>query len=306
MRPLIIGQSALCLFQTVKPTGANSAFAAGSVSCAGGTAATVAAVMSLLGDMTVLHTPTAPGTGGAFIRDDLRGVGVEVVDAHPRLGAVPTITVSVDSRGTATIASEAPPNLFLDDAPQDRIARLIEKTAPEVLVTDAHTPYLAVPGARACRAAGIPVVVVVDATRPRTDELLALADLAISSQYPGSEETAEEQVDALLAAGARSAVVYRPDDAVYCRYRGRAMFAVKVPPVLRAVDPSFADQVFAGALVHYSQFHQEGSMSTVATIERALSRAQESCFHLGPREWASQERRGAPRRRGKPTLLHAV
>lgn len=309
MKALVIGHSALGLFARTTPIGAHAAHTSASVTCTCGTAATVASVLVLLGDTVALHTPTEPGSGGAFIRGDLRGTGVELIDAHPRLATTPTITVSVDTDGSALVTSGAPSHLFLEDAPEARIDRIIGQVCPDVVVVDAHTPHLAVPAARLCRDRRIPVIAVIDALRPRTDELLPYTDLAVSTLFPGSAETAGEQVTALLDGGAHTAVVYCHGESVHYRSRDGELGVFAAPVILHPVDPVFADQVFAGALIH-ALGRAPTSGGLARGITQAVACAQASCFHIGPRAGVERvtQRRSAPARggRGPHPLLRAV
>jgi sugar/nucleoside kinase (ribokinase family) len=191
------------------------------------------------------------GDAGRLARASLVAEGVDVGAARVRPGVsnqLAFILVDRDS-GERTILMHRPAALTLRPDELDRAL----VTAGRVLHLDGYDLDAAVQAAGWARAAGIPVVVDVDAAVAGIDRLLAHADAVAVSREFASRVTGcddEERALARLAGetGAPLTAITLGRDGVIARAGGRTLRVPAYP--VHAVDTTGAGDVFHAGLIH--------------------------------------------------------
>ncbi|MEU7478656.1 PfkB family carbohydrate kinase [Lentzea sp. NPDC042327] len=146
----------------------------------GGPAANAARAVAALGGSSSLLTALGADALGEFVRAGLEPVHVVAVE-----GTTPVSMVVVrDADGERTVVSRNASVPVIAPDLSDLVA------AADVVLLDGHHDGLALPAARAAKAAGLPVVLDAGSWKPVLDHLLPLVDVAACAS--GFERSAAE------------------------------------------------------------------------------------------------------------------
>ncbi len=217
---------------------------------AGGPATNAAVAAAWCGAEATLVTalPRHPLTD--LIAADLAScrVGLDVAD-HDFDGPPPTAAILI-TRGTGDRAVVSPTAVGTGErAPAGELEDPARLAGVGALLIDGYHRHLALPLARAARAAGVPVILDGGSAKAHTEELLEVVDVAIVSDDfapPGVESEAGAVLDWLFERGVENAAVSRGGRAIAWRTRAGAG-EVPVAPV-EVVDTLGAGDFFHGAV----------------------------------------------------------
>lgn len=248
---------------------------------AGGPAANAAVAFAALGGRATLLTVLGSGPIARTVTEELRGVGVRVVDAAPDLeGATPVSSVAV-IEGTgerSVIGGDA--RALVAAAPDASLLAEVLADA-DVALFDGHHPELSAAAAEAARRRGVPSVLDAGRWKPIMPRMIsAVSDVVASADFrmPGTLDSAGT-ADGIVAAGAPVVVTTNGADPVRWSSDGRSG-TVPVPRI-RAVDTLGAGDVFHGAYAF--------ALALGADVPRRIAFASEvaatRCAHVGPRAW---------------------
>ncbi|NKY89795.1 PfkB family carbohydrate kinase [Nocardia veterana] len=243
---------------------------------AGGPAANAAVACAILTGAARLLSAVGQHPLTALIRDDLRGNGVELLDATPHRTDPPpvsSIVVATDA-GTRTVVSLDGSGIEVPFG-ADAAARV--RDAPVVLV-DGHHPELALGVARIAREAGVPVVLDAGRWKPVHAELLPLVDIAICSAS-FAPPASGDLFDHLHRVGPHAVAVTRGAQPISYSADG---IRGEIP-----VDTvTGADTLGAGDILHgaFCAYYSHG-LDFVTALTRASAVATLSCRSFGTRAW---------------------
>ena len=250
---------------------------------AGGPAANAAVTFAALGGEAVLVTALGSSPVAQAISDELRGVGVEVVDVHPDFtGTAPvsSVVVTESSGDRAVVGGDAVG--MRAPAPGAGVIRSMLEGSDVVLV-DGHHPEVSVAVARAAQAAGIRVIVDAGRWKPSMAQVVpAATDVVASADFrmpdsPDSDDTAAQ----LLGAGAPTVVVTDGPNPIRW-WRGEESGVIAAEAV-QSVDTLAAGDVFHGAYA----FAATKGLALDDGIAFAAKVAAVRCTMVGPRSWLS-------------------
>lgn len=197
----------VCLVDGLPPIGGKRAMAGYAVQ-PGGQIATAVLAAARLGLRGAFVGAVGDDAGGALALAPLARGGVDVTGVR-RVAGAPTrlAVILVDlASGERTVLGHRDPRLCLraEDLSAERIA------SARCLLTDGEDPEAAAHVARAARAAGVPVVVDVDAGGDELEPLLAATDFPVVSrsfaEWFGGDGTVRSGLARLVGLGARMAV----------------------------------------------------------------------------------------------------
>ncbi|GAA3937182.1 PfkB family carbohydrate kinase [Microbacterium soli] len=249
----------------------------------GGPAANAAVTFAALGGDATLVTALGRSPVAQTIIDELRGVGVAVIDVHPGFdGGAPvsSVIVTESSGDRAVVGGDAVG--MRTPAPDAEVVRTVIDGADAVLV-DGHHPDVSVSVARAARQAGIRVIVDAGRWKPAMAEVIPVAsDVVASADFrvpdsPSSADTASR----LIGEGAPVVVVTDGPNPIRW-WRGGRSGVIETEPVA-AVDTLAAGDVFHGAYA----FAAARGLPLEAGIAFAAEVAAVRCTMVGPRSWLS-------------------
>lgn len=255
--------------------------ARGTFAAAGGPAANAAVAFAALGGVPTLITALGGHPVADLVRSELRARGVTVRDLTPESADLPPMSSIAVTHGTgqrAVIGADA----VTADTPPPADLDVLDRAA--VLLVDGHHPRLAIAGARAAEAHGVPVVVDLGRWKPVMADLVRHAAAVVCSadaRVPGTTDP-RASAEALVALGIPDVVVTRGAEPVLWWSEGRHG-QVAVPPV-PAVDTLGAGDVFHGA---YAWAVASGADVTEA-ISLGIDVATLRVRHAGPRTWLDQ------------------
>jgi len=247
---------------------------------AGGPATNAAITFAAMGGDAVVVTALGQGAVARIIRADIESRGVRVIDIaadHAGEAAVSSITV-LAATGERTVVSTDGTAFTVETVPD--LSSLLGDA--DVVLVDGHHPVLAQAGARAARAAEVPLVLdagrwreVMSTLLPLTDDVICSADF----RYPGTVDV-ESSAAAITARGVSTTVVTRGPDPVLW-WRGDRAGSV-APPVVPVVDTTGAGDAFHGA---YCYLLANSNLDVDDRIEMAARIASIKCCYAGTRTW---------------------
>ena len=231
------------------------------------------------------------GPFAAFVRQDLGGHGVELIDAaagEPDVLPVSSVILTGPSRA---IVNQPLPARAAALSPQ-QLDRLFQ-ARPDVVLSDGHLPDLALPVLRRAREAGVPTVLDGGSWKPWTAELLPWIDIAIVSARfrPPGAGAAPDVLAFLRQSVAAAAVTAGPGPVLWSA--GEASGEV-CPPAAAAVDTLGAGDILHGAFCHaFAVGAGLGGGDFSASLASAAAVASRACASWGPRQWIADRANGA-------------
>ncbi|MDO8106549.1 PfkB family carbohydrate kinase [Isoptericola sp. b441] len=285
---LACGLTVLDVIQTVDhvPAPDEKLVASDLLVAAGGPAANAAVTAAALGATARLVTRAGRSVVGRLVAEDLAAHGVDVVDlAGPEES--PAVSTVLVSRGTGHRAVVSVNATRAAPAPPDDVTARDLVVGADVVLVDGHHLDLAVPVARAARAAGVPVLLDGGSWKPGLQALLAHVDVAVlSADLVVPAELAghlSDQLAAVASLGPR--VVGRshgPGPVELRTPAGRTEIPV---PAVTVLDTLGAGDVLHGALAVW--FAEHGVADPAAGLAWAARAAAASCEAPGARGWLS-------------------
>lgn len=257
---------------------------------AGGPAANAAIAHVHCGGRARLVTALPAHALSEVILADLADCGVDVVVADATgVGAPTTATILVtESTGERAVISPTGPASAVRDTPAD-LDPASAVDGATALMLDGYHPHLAVPLARAARAAGVPVIMDGGSYKPHTPTLLEWVDVAVVSADfapPGVAPTPDAVLAYLLGYGVAMAAVSRGErPLVYRTTDGGG--EVPVEPV-EVVDTLGAGDVLHGALTYRIATLGLDPGRFAADLAWASRVAAVSVCSFGTRAWLEQ------------------
>lgn len=245
---------------------------------AGGPAANAAVTFAALGGRCTLLTEVGRHPLAAWMRSELVGRHVGVVDATPDRQEPPAMsTVYVDdSTGERSIVSLNATGSMA--SPPTQLRALVAHA--DVVLADGHHPALCRATAIEARHRGVPVVLDAGSWKPGMDDLLPHVDVAACSadfRMPGTS-TVPESAAALHSSGVPAVAVTRGADPVLWL---TSHDSGETPvPAVEARDTLGAGDVFHGALAWAL-----GDRDLPAAIAFAVGVASLRVTIPGPRAW---------------------
>ena len=251
---------------------------------AGGPAANAAVTYAALGGEAILVTAIGRGAVADLITADLARCGVTVRDLTPdAVDTAPVSAVAVNpSTGTRSVVSVDATGAAVPGSAA--VVSLLESVleGAAVALIDGHHPAVAVAGASAARAAGIPIVVDAGRWKPIMAELIPCDPEMICSddfRIPPTKTPAENARE-LTVNGVMTVVTTHGGDPVDWVHGGAAG-SVEVPTVT-AVDTLGAGDVFHGA---YAFARSNDALDLAERIRFASKIAAHRVSIIGPRTW---------------------
>lgn len=265
------------------PAGNQKITAAAQFVAAGGPAANAAVTFAALGGEAVLVTALGSSPVAQAIIDELRSVGVAVIDAHPDFtgnAPVSSVIVTESSGDRAVVGGDAVG--MQAPAPDSEVIGSVLGGADVVLV-DGHHPEVSVTVARAAHVAGIRVIVDAGRWKPSMAQVIpAATDVVASADFRMPESLDSDDTAArLVAAGAPTVVV--TDGPHPIRWWCGSESGVIAAEAVDSVDTLAAGDVFHGAYA----FAAANGLASDAAIAFASKVAAVRCTMVGPRSWLS-------------------
>jgi len=265
------------------PAGNEKITAAVQFVAAGGPAANAAVAFAALGGEAVLVTALGSSPVAQAIIDELRSVGVDVIDAHPHFtGNAPVSSVIVtESSGDRAVVGGDAVGMRAPAPDAEHIRSALE--GADVVLVDGHHPEVSVAVARAAQTAGIRVIVDAGRWKPSMAQVIPMAtDVVASADFrmPDSSDS-DDTAARLIAAGAPRVVV--TDGPHPIRWWHGAESGVIPAEVVDSVDTLAAGDVFHGAYA----FAAANELTSDAGIAFASKVAAVRCAMVGPRSWLS-------------------
>ena len=249
---------------------------------AGGPATNAAVAFAHLGGAASLHTrlPEHPLT--QLIRADLEACHVQVT-AQPGEGTPTTASILVtQSTGERAVVSPSASAARADRAP----VPAPDVTGVGAVLLDGYHPEIAIPLARAARAAAIPVLMDAGSRKPHTATIVRECDLVIASADLTDPSGSDDPADVfawLLSLGVERAVITRGERPVLWRVPG-ASGEVAVAPV-EVIDTLGAGDVFHGALAHRIAARGMDDARTAEDLAWACAAVAPALASFGTRAW---------------------
>ncbi|WP_338403738.1 PfkB family carbohydrate kinase [Cellulosimicrobium arenosum] len=260
----------------------------------GGPAANAAATAVALGVPTRLVTAVGSGPLAEAVRAELAAAGVDLVDVARGTAARPAVSTVLVTRATGERAVVSTNARSFEDGAVSATGATVTDAEPgglvalgpgDVLLLDGHLPDVALPLARAARAAGAVVVLDGGSWKDCTTDLLALCDAAVLSadlRVPGVRDDDELTAVAGMGPAGRLAFVARTHGAGPVEVlRAGERTSVEVPPARTVVDTLGAGDVVHGA---FAAALARG-VDPFEALERAVVVASRSVEHAGARGW---------------------
>lgn len=250
---------------------------------AGGPAANAAVTFAALGGEAVLVTALGSSPVAQAIIDELRSVGVEVIDAHPDFtgnAAVSSVIITESSGDRAVVGGDAV-GVQAPALDAEFLRTVLEGV--DVVLVDGHHPEVSVNVARAAQEAGIRVIVDAGRWKPSMAQVIpAASDVVASADFRVPDSSSSEDTAArLVGAGAPTVVV--TDGPQPIRWWRGAESGVIAAEAVDSVDTLAAGDVFHGAYA----FAVANGLPLDASIAFASKVAAVRCTMVGPRAWLS-------------------
>jgi sugar/nucleoside kinase (ribokinase family) len=241
----------------------------------GGPALNAAAAFAGLGGSARLCSVIGEGLAAEWVRQDVAGCGVEIVDAaRGQRDLLPISTVILSGASRAIVNQPLPARSRELDG---EILDAVVAAGADVVLSDGHLPELALPILRWARGAGVSTVLDGGSWKPWTAELLEWIDIAIVSSRFRPPAPAGGDALAAIAGQVRAAAVTNGAGPIQWTSAG-ASGEIR-PPAVAAIDTLGAGDVFHGAFCH--QFAVTGDFA--ASLASAADRASRSCTVWGAR-----------------------
>jgi sugar/nucleoside kinase (ribokinase family) len=282
-RPIVaglgrIGVSVTALAHRVPEAGSGDAGELAAVSLSPGAGVAVAArAAQALGCRGRLGGWVGSDSMGAFARAALTraGVDVELVRAAPGGSRCEIVTVDIDGRRLVQVGGDE--DIDEDALPVDLDALL---AGTKALLLDDSCPRAQARAAARARERGIPVIVDLTAPSEGAAELVAFADVLISSERMASELAPRRDLITalgdLISLGPRAVVVTLGAAGAVGRHGGDVIEVAGYP--VETLDSCGAGSVFHGAFVAGLL----GELPFARCVELASAAAALSCQTLGP------------------------
>jgi sugar/nucleoside kinase (ribokinase family) len=158
----------------------------------GGQIATALAACARLGLKAAFVGAVGDDAAGVTVVEGLAQEGVDVGDVRAVPGVTRSALVLVDEAGERTIIEYSDRKVGLTAPPRERIADA------RLLHLDATQLALSLQSARLARELGVPVSLDVDHVGPGIDELIALADVCVTSEGVPQRLTGEDDLEQAL------------------------------------------------------------------------------------------------------------
>jgi sugar/nucleoside kinase (ribokinase family) len=245
----------------------------------GGMVATAVLACARLGLRTAYAGAVGDDAAAAAVIEPLRRAGVDVSGVHAIPGARTRGAVIYVERksGERHVRARRDPRLVLPPEAADAAA----VASAGVLHLDAEHPEAALRAARRARAAGVAVMLDLDAPGPGVEELLAAADFPIVSrrfaEWISGSGSAAEGLAQLLARGARLAVATLGAEGAISRARGDPAPVRSAGFRVEARDTTGAGDVFHAAFA----FGLLRGLGRTAALRTANAAAAMSCRAIG-------------------------
>jgi sugar/nucleoside kinase (ribokinase family) len=277
---ILAGLSTIDIIYTVsEPPAKNQKIAAQSQQVfVGGPATNAAITFAFLGGFATLVAPVGRHPLSAFIKEEGRQFGIDLIDLSPDSPETPPVSsVWVDSGGQRSVVSANTSGRTIPPARVDRAAL----TGASILMADGHAMQACQAWAVAAKVAGVPVILDGGSWKNGTDLLLKSVDVAICSadfQPPGCS-TNRDVIDYLHAAGVTKVAITHGADPIHF-VSGTESGSIEVPQV-ETVDTTGAGDIFHGAFCF--QYANGGEFEQA--LRKAATIASDSCRYRGTRQW---------------------
>lgn len=247
----------------------------------GGPATNAAITHALLGGKAQLITAIGQGLWAPKVRDELEGLGIEVIDlAEGTSYKAPLTTVLVnEARATRTIVN--PPRTDVPLTPLEAWQNHWGE-APGLVLTDGFHLGETLSLLRAFRNRGAHICLDGGSWKPGTDELASSLSVAICSErffVPGSRAHPDATIEWFAAKEVSQIAITRGAEPILGWDRGRK-FEIEIAGI-DAVDTTGAGDVLHGAFCFY--FAKTGDFEEA--LRMAAGIATQSCLGLGIRGW---------------------
>jgi sugar/nucleoside kinase (ribokinase family) len=250
----------------------------------GGPATNAAITHALLGGSAVLMAAVGGGPWAAPVRDELRRLGIELIDlAAGTAYETPLTTVLVNEVGATRTIVNPPQSEVKLSRPEQWDAAWGEP--PELALTDGFHLSKTLSVLRSCQSGGAQICLDGGSWKAGTDELATLLSLAICSErfaVPGRPSVPDAVIAWFAEKGVPHVAVTRGAKPILGYDRGRR-FEIEVAKI-DALDTTGAGDVLHGAFCYH--FARTGDFE--AALRTASEIATRSCQCLGIREWVDK------------------
>ncbi len=238
----------------------------------GGPSANAAATFAALGGQVTFLTAIGSGPFAGPALDDLRGLGVSVINLADE-GDLPTSSIVVNEEGQRTVVSLNARG-FDQEQLMEKLPLLTER--PSVIGLDAHYPRVAQAVLRKQKQI-VPVVLDPGSKKPQLDDLMDESSHVIASRALDPKADPTTLLDRIMEHNVDLAAVSAGPEPMVAAVEGKIM-ELPVPQV-SALDTLGAGDVLHGA---YAYYIATGCPIRDA-LKQAISVASRSCEHRGPR-----------------------
>jgi len=248
----------------------------------GGPATNAAAAFAILGGRSSLCAAIGEHAFTPFMRQDLAGYGIHIVDLSPESRQLPPFSsiITTKSSGERSVVAYMGSNTAAVISPLPGIAA----GDFDIVLLDGFQMPVGQSIAIEAREKGIPVVLDGGSWKKGLESLLTVVDIAICSadfRPPGCDAGSgpREVLDYLTASGVAFAAITRGEKPVLY-YDGDQYGEIPVEQV-KVVDTLGAGDIFHGAFCFY--FAEQKDFA--AALDKAARVAAKSCAFFGARAW---------------------
>jgi sugar/nucleoside kinase (ribokinase family) len=282
-RVLFVGRATLDVVYSLDqfPSEDTKVFARAMHVAPGGPATNAAITYALLGGCPVLMTAVGRGPWAAPVREELRGLGIGLIDlAAGTLYEAPLTTVLVNESGATRTIVNPPPAAVRLNRPEKWDAEWGEP--PELVLTDGFHLRETLALLRACRRDGAQICLDGGSWKPGTEELAGILSVAICGEpfaVPGRPAEPGATIAWFAEQGVPHIAITRGAKPIVGYERGRR-FEIEIAKS-EAVDTTGAGDVLHGAFCYH--FAKTGEFE--GALRAASEIATRSCCRLGIRGW---------------------
>jgi sugar/nucleoside kinase (ribokinase family) len=286
-RALFVGRATLDVVYSLDqfPSEDTKVFAQAMHVAPGGPAANAAITYALLGGRAVLMAALGGGPWAAPVREELSGLGIELIDLAAGTGyETPLTTILVNESGATRTIVNPPPAAVGLNRPEKWDA--VWGEPPELVLTDGFHLHETLALLRACRRDGAQICLDGGSWKPETDTLAGLLSAAICSErfaVPGRAAEPGATIAWFAEQGVPHIAVTRGAKPIVGYDRERR-FEIEIAKI-EAVDTTGAGDVLHGAFCYH--LAQTGEFETALRLAAEI--ATRSCRNLGLRGWLEKQ-----------------
>lgn len=254
------------------------AFANHSLVTSGGPATNAAITFKYLGGKATLLTALGTSETARIIKNDIRQLGVEVIDVLNSDQSEPVVAsiISSSSNGDRTVLTTRLNGLGKVEQ------SFFENVGDyDFVLLDGYFPELYLPASERAKINKIPVILDGGSWKPNLEKVLWNCDYALVSAnfHPPSTSNSDDVFEFIRSHEIIFSAITHGGNKIQMEERGLKNFVI--PPKIKAIDTLGAGDIFHGAFAYYFALGNNFSES----IKLASSVAAFSCRTFGTREW---------------------